>query len=89
MTSFIVGDWLIIEELRQMDRYLDLLNSAIGENKKQLEASIEEIAKSLVKVIKRISTRVMQMIFPKYQVTFQDYFFPALLLVGTHLWKFT
>jgi hypothetical protein len=47
MSTFIPGNWLISEELKQMERYLDLLNSAVVENKKKFEASIEEVVKSL------------------------------------------
>lgn len=47
MVAFNVGNWLITHELEQMDRYIDLLNAAIGDNQKQLEASIEEVAKTM------------------------------------------
>lgn len=45
--SFDVGNWLITYELEQMGRYLDLLHTAIIENQKQFDASIEEIVKDM------------------------------------------
>lgn len=45
--SFNVGHWLISYELEQMERYLDLLNSAINENQKEFDASIEKITSTM------------------------------------------
>ena len=45
--SLNVFQWLISEELRQMDSYLDLLHTAIKDNEEQLEASIEKHASTL------------------------------------------
>jgi len=45
--SFNVGNWLITYELEQMGRYLDLLHTAIIDNKKQFDASIEKIANDM------------------------------------------
>lgn len=39
------NSWLITQELRQMDRYLDLLSNAVSDNKKQFDATVEEFSK--------------------------------------------
>ena len=45
--SLNVFHWVISEELKQMDRYLDLLHTAINDNEEQLEASIQKHASNL------------------------------------------
>lgn len=47
--SLNIGYWLISYELGQMGRYLDLLHSAINENQKQFETSIEKITSTMSK----------------------------------------
>jgi hypothetical protein len=43
--SFNYNSWLITQELKQMDRYLDLLATAVSDNKKQFDITVEEFAK--------------------------------------------
>ena len=45
--SLNVFHWVISEEFEQMDRYLDLLHTAISDNREQVEASIEKLASTL------------------------------------------
>jgi len=45
--SFNVGNWIFSYELEQMERYLDLLHTAISDNKKQFDSSIEKIANTM------------------------------------------
>jgi hypothetical protein len=47
--SFDIGNWLISYELKQMERYVDLLHVAISDNQKQFDASIEEITSAMSK----------------------------------------
>lgn len=43
--SFNYNSWLITQELKQMNRYLDLLNTAVSDNLKQFDITVEEFAK--------------------------------------------
>ena len=45
--SLNIDNWLVSEKFEQMGRYLTLLHTAISENQKQLDASIEKVASTM------------------------------------------